>query len=734
LPVPTARKIRFGAFELNRQTAELFKFGRKLKLQGQPIAVLSVLLDRPGELVTREELRKHLWPEDTFVDFEHSLNTHIKKLRQVFDDDAEKPRYIETLPRRGYRFLARVEEVPTDAPVIAQVASAANTVAVLEPPPPSVMIEPASLPQPEPPSKPHRRMFVIAALLVIAIAAGVVYWVYRPRTPVITGKHLLAQAGRREVVLGFHPVETDGKNVYFQEAAGDHARIGQVSVNGGEVSYFDTSPLKWPEIFDIAPDGSELILYDLSDQFGIVSFAFPLPHGPIRKIPGPGAAFLYLPASDRLIYQTENDHQLFTEKRDGTDVRKILRLPKEFFGNWPNYSFAVSPDGQRARFNNVGNQMWESAIDGSSQHRILIEHKGTMCCGIWSPDGKLFVFSSEDRERDNLWAITERGFPFYRLSSQPVRLTDGPISFRYATVSEDGKRIFARGETKRGELNVYDAESRKFRPYLNGISAGFTDFSRDGQWVTYVSHPDGALWRSRMDGSDPLKLTDTSLGRVINPKWSPDGRFIAFSTLDRDYNPKIYLSPADGGDPMLLVSGEFRPVGPTWSPDGNSIAYGGMGQTGAATEIRILNLVTKETRTIPGSIGMFAPLWSPDGRYIAAQSEKFKRLFIYTLKTNRWSELPVPHLATYEKIGWPAWSHDSRYLYAIASSGIAGSKIYRFSVPGGQPELVATAHEWDILCPVFPWDFWLGLTADDRPLVLRDTSIDEIYALDLKYR
>ena len=101
MPVPTAQRIRFGAFELDRQSGELYKQGAKLKLHGQPIAVLSLLLDHPGELVTREEIRKHLWPDDTFVDFEHSLNTHIKKLRQVFDDDAETPRYIETLPRRG---------------------------------------------------------------------------------------------------------------------------------------------------------------------------------------------------------------------------------------------------------------------------------------------------------------------------------------------------------------------------------------------------------------------------------------------------------------------------------------------------------------------------------------------------------------------------------------------------------------------------------------------------------
>jgi DNA-binding winged helix-turn-helix (wHTH) protein len=113
MPVPTAQKIRFGAFELDRLTGELYQNGAKLKLQGQPIAVLSLLLEHPGELVTREQIGQHLWPEDTFVDFEHSLNTHIKKLRQVLDDNAETPRYIETLPRRGYRFIAVV-----DSPIV----------------------------------------------------------------------------------------------------------------------------------------------------------------------------------------------------------------------------------------------------------------------------------------------------------------------------------------------------------------------------------------------------------------------------------------------------------------------------------------------------------------------------------------------------------------------------------------------------------------------------------------
>src|SRR5664279_4719829 len=106
--VRTATDIRFGPFEVDLQAGELRKGGLKLKLSGQPFQVLTILLERPGEVVTREELQKRLWP-DTFVDVDHNLNTAINKIREVLGDSAESPRYVETLPRRGYRFIAPVD-------------------------------------------------------------------------------------------------------------------------------------------------------------------------------------------------------------------------------------------------------------------------------------------------------------------------------------------------------------------------------------------------------------------------------------------------------------------------------------------------------------------------------------------------------------------------------------------------------------------------------------------------
>src|SRR5271167_2282269 len=128
MSVPTRSKVRFGPFELDRQSGELFKLGQKLNLHGQPIEVLSILLERTGQVVTREELCKRLWPGDTFVDFEYSLNTAIKKLRQTLEDDPDAPRYIGTLPEKGYRFIAQVEAVASGVePVAVSAVGAAET-------------------------------------------------------------------------------------------------------------------------------------------------------------------------------------------------------------------------------------------------------------------------------------------------------------------------------------------------------------------------------------------------------------------------------------------------------------------------------------------------------------------------------------------------------------------------------------------------------------------------------
>ena len=158
---PSPRPIRFGAFEIDLKAGELRKGGVRIKLQGQPFEILLMLLERPGELVERERLRERLWPTDTFVDFDHGVNSAINRLREALGDSAENPRFVETIPRRGYRFVAPVES-PTTVPVP----------------------DPALAPSPDPDSSPlaakatsaprtRRRLSSAAAIVVLAVVLAI---------------------------------------------------------------------------------------------------------------------------------------------------------------------------------------------------------------------------------------------------------------------------------------------------------------------------------------------------------------------------------------------------------------------------------------------------------------------------------------------------------------------------------------------------------------------------------
>ncbi len=165
-------RVRFGPFEVDFHTQELWKFGTRLKLAGQPLQVLEILISRPGELISREELRKGLWPEDTFVDFRHGLNAAVNKLRETLGDSADDPKYIETLPRRGYRFIGQIEqpvaepEETRSTPVPEKMEPA---FANFQPPAPVAMVEVA-----HPVARPHGRRWQFALIAFAAIAVSLV--------------------------------------------------------------------------------------------------------------------------------------------------------------------------------------------------------------------------------------------------------------------------------------------------------------------------------------------------------------------------------------------------------------------------------------------------------------------------------------------------------------------------------------------------------------------------------
>jgi Tol biopolymer transport system component len=225
----------------------------------------------------------------------------------------------------------------------------------------------------------------------------------------------------------------------------------------------------------------------------------------------------------------------------------------------------------------------------------------------------------------------------------------------------DGKRLFANGWLSRGELVRYDSRSRQFAPFLSGISAGELDFSRDGNWVAYVSYPEHTLWRSRIDGSEGQQLTYAPVAAFL-PRWSPDGTQIAYVDVRKGRPWRIFLISANGGTPEEVLSEKGFQTDPTWSPDGKQISVGRAPFRPGSNDkvvIQILDLNSRQISTIPGSDNLYSPRWSPDGQTMAALSADSKKLLLYDFKTQKWTDWVNESGA----IGFPTWSRDGSYIY-----------------------------------------------------------------------
>jgi Tol biopolymer transport system component/DNA-binding winged helix-turn-helix (wHTH) protein len=714
----TPRVLRFGVFEVDPRVGELRRNGLRIKLQEQPFQVLVMLLERPGEMVAREELQRRLWPADTFVDFDHSLNSAVKKLREALGDQAENPRFIETLHRRGYRFIAPVEgqlDAPgTGTPSQGEAVSGKASPGAGE----------ASA------GRAATSWVKIAGVVAALLAAGsvVMWWVSPLPAPRVLNYTQLTKDGADKVSVVsigsiLPPIVTDGSRLYFTELRrGASGFIGQVSVTGGETAII---PMPFPNaaVLGISPSGSDLLVYTwLVNELEVPLWVVPVLGGTPRRIGDVTQDATWSP-DGKIVYT--RDHDLYEAQRDGTGSHKLASVAG--LPVWPRWS----PDGKVLRFTEHepkkdSSSLWEVAADGSQLHPILPDwsNHAAECCGNWTPNGKYFVFQSTRNGRADLWAIREKQNPWRKAGREPVQLTAGPMSLSLPLPSKDGEKLFALGTTLRGELVRYDAKSGQFVPYLDGISAIGVAFSREGDWVAYVAYPEGTLWRSKADGTQRVQLTFPPM-EVIAPRWSPEGKRIAFMGRGPGQGWRVYLVASEGGSsPQELLPGDDGQAAPDWSPDGNSVVFGGFPEEisgdASATSIHLLDLKTHQTSMLPGSEGLYCPRWSPDGRYISATTADGRKLMLFDAANRKWTE--PENLSE----GCPAWSRDGKYLY-FQTFDVNEPAFFRLRISDRRRERLTGINLRRV---VQQWFWWNGLTPDDSPLLLRDESSEEIYALD----
>src|SRR5437870_8476777 len=424
------------------------------------------------------------------------------------------------------------------------------------------------------------RWLALLGLLVSGIV-GLGFWFLAPLpAPKVVAYTPLTHDRQRK----FPPLVTDGSRLYFMMPKATGRTIAEASAMGGETaavpSHFDDI-----QFADISPSGAELLIGQFSDATDVPIYILPLPVGLPRRV-GDILAHdaSWSPNGEQIVYARGNE--LFLAKPDGSESHRLVTLTGP--ASWPRWS----PDGTALRFTMDEQSLWEIHSDGTGLRPLLPGWNSSQeqCCGNWTPDGNYFVFETDrGRNEATLWAIREKSGLLRRRNPDPVPLTTGQGSMFSAVPSRDGKKLFAIQGATQGQLVRYDARSQQFVLYLSGISAIRLAFSKDGQWVAYDSFPDGTLWRSRVDGTERLQLSPSSMVRAGAPQWSPDGKQIAFSA-NPGTNKHIYIVSVDGGAPKEVTKGERVDFYPNWSRDGNSLFFGSM----AAIAIYQLNLKTNQ--------------------------------------------------------------------------------------------------------------------------------------------
>lgn len=713
--------IRFGVYEVDLDARELRKHGLRLKLQDQPFQVLALLLERPGELVTREELQDAIWPEDTFVEYDHSLNTSIQKIRTALGDSATNPRFIETIPRHGYRLICPVD-VPADPARVR--------------------------------SWPWHWAGVAAVSIVLILAGRELFYpgwlrqnIVSARNPVEAGASVpalrlvpLTSSVEPEWATGWSP---DGRFIALNRLNKDSYDVFVMPGSRGKQVPVTDSPAddfygRW------SPDGRWLA-YLSNDGAGENVYLVSPGGGPRRKVAETGIPYLQrLDASilafganpwspdgkELLLSRLQSNGRIALWKvRVGAGQETQLTDPppsqEDFSGSW-------SPDGKsivfvRSHAKKLG--LWIFNAENETPQPLLVDEFRS-AYPAWTPDSSRVVFESDRAGSVDLWEIGVKT----KLLRQ---LTNGPGAERRPIVSKQGKLAFThhRQQTDLHLLNLADGSdsrltSQSHRNYQPSLSP-------DGSRVIFQSDRAGKfdIWVKDLFSGELTQLTEHPANDQA-PEWSPDGRQIAFVS-DRGGQQRIWIARSQSGAPARPLADRVIPIGdergtgviagPKWSPDGKLIGCIASRDEGPA--LWVVDVRTLDASPVLDGVSDFG--WYKDSRrivYTPTEQEKgaSTRIVAFDLQTNQsrtlleqpHAEIAVaPDGSSLTFISGPSHSQKSLWLLRLtgATDGLG------LPLPVGPPErLTAGGGIWHAHNG--------GFSFDGKSVVyMRDTVLADIY-------
>ncbi len=604
-PAPRAHRIKFDRFEVDLRSGELHKSGRRIRLQAQPFQLLAMLLEHAGEVVTREEVCGNLWPNDTFVDFDHSLSSAINKIREALADSAENPKYIETLLKRGYRFIGKITP---EAPVVTA--------------PPEWQerseLQPVSVRKG---GMGRARNLGFVAVAVTCVMALFLWVSGRPGNPhPMIVVPFTAYRGL-ETAPSFSP---DSSRIAFSwdNRASDHpAKLGfdlYVKSFGSEtVLRLTNHPSNWISS-TWSPDGTRIAFHRLADDDNGI-YVVPALGGPERKLVTTrtpyrvAAAISWSPDGKWLAYSdTENgepgdrafllnmetlethkfphdpscNHEaLLTFSRSGRDLAVLCVRSTAFFEYFitdlPGTSKRslvaihdfVSPlvwagDDKSVilvKENPIGNEFEEIQLRNGSMRKLPLP------AGDWpaiSGDGHKLAFSLATY----LVSIWRRDL--LHPKAPPVQMFASTLQENNAHYSPDGKHVvFA--STRSGVRSVWlaDTDGSNLVQISQGSPAGSPRWSPDSEKIVFeAEEPDGlwSVYTAEIADRAPHRLR-TNIKQVNRPSWSNDGKWIYFRGYE-GVGHALYRCPAEGGDATLLDAGQ-DPISPAESVDGKVLYF-----------------------------------------------------------------------------------------------------------------------------------------------------------------
>jgi Tol biopolymer transport system component/DNA-binding winged helix-turn-helix (wHTH) protein len=753
------KRITFGLYEVDLESGEIWKSGHRVRLQDQPFRVLAALLEKHGQVVTHSELQLQVWGPDTNVDFERALAVAIKKIREALSDSAENPRFVETLAKRGYRFIAPVTVTSTAFPPFPFSEKDEDRKALeIFPQPftprtaqvsPPVQFPGTSTPirdlepdagQALPATKNaagkrpdwSRRRFVLSAL-VSAFLLCLVAMIWLQARPAVFPPLRVEQVTHDSPVSAGPPsmenlltLATDGERIFASVLGSGKPQLAAIDISTGAIQPVTIpTELTSARVADISKDGSHLLLRSqLSSQSEQPLWIVPTAGGSALRVGNVLAQdATWMPDGTSILFA--NGNELNQIRLDGGAITPIAKLAgRAFWLRW-------SPDGTLLRFTVLDplthtGSLWELKRGHKTARPLLKDRTSEVidCCGNWTSDGKAYVFQETVNSKSNLWELDSRG-----TGTSLTQLTNGPLSFFSPVAAPSGHRIYFYGADQPSGLQRYDGEQLGFRPERTFLAdANRVSYSRDHKWVAWADFA-GRLRRARSaDGSDMIQLTPNGLD-VFSAQWSPDGGKLAIMARRSGEAWQIYVVSADGGRLELLMKDDRNVADPGWSADGKEIVFGrepdSMGKESGPRTIELFNLQNQTRTTVPHSEGLFSPRWSPDGKWIAALTLAQNKVMLFDVANQRWSELASTSACD------PNWSSDSKAIFVHAFLA-ENQPILRIAVPGGEVKVVASSADFHSGEPA---DYFFGgLTPEDLPLVRPRVGTGNLYTLDLDRR